>query len=61
VLKMDANQPLRYPYIKLALGDQGYQTSVSGDECEWNEGFEFSVTYHDLLFGSVQARPLVCC
>lgn len=37
--------------------DQTYQTSTSEREHgDWNEGFEFRVTYHAQLFDSLQVR-----
>ncbi|KAF9134705.1 hypothetical protein BGW39_006128 [Mortierella sp. 14UC] len=55
VKRIDLNQVLQRPYVILTLGDQGYQTSTSEREHgEWNEGFEFRVTYHAQLFDSLQ-------
>ncbi|KAG0263219.1 hypothetical protein DFQ27_001861 [Actinomortierella ambigua] len=55
VKRIDLNQSVVRPYIILALGDQLYQTSTSEREHgDWNEGFEFSVTYHAQLFDSLQ-------
>ncbi|KAF9923455.1 hypothetical protein FBU30_006516 [Linnemannia zychae] len=55
VKRIDLNQILQRPYVILTLGDQTYQTSTSEREHgEWNEGFEFRVTYHAQLFDSLQ-------
>ncbi|KAG0231349.1 hypothetical protein BGW41_002215 [Actinomortierella wolfii] len=55
VKRIDLNQPVVRPYVILTLGDQEYQTSTSEREHgDWNEGFEFSVTYHAQLFDSLQ-------
>ncbi|KAF9911132.1 hypothetical protein EC991_004686 [Linnemannia zychae] len=55
VKRIDLNQVLQRPYVILTLGDQSYQTSTSEREHgEWNEGFEFRVTYHAQLFDSLQ-------
>ncbi|KAK3811694.1 MAG: hypothetical protein JOS17DRAFT_762833 [Linnemannia elongata] len=55
VKKIDLNQVLQRPYVILTLGDQSYQTSTSEREHgDWNEGFEFRVTYHAQLFDSLQ-------
>ncbi|KAJ1929922.1 hypothetical protein IWQ60_000726 [Tieghemiomyces parasiticus] len=49
------NVPVKRPYIILTLGDQLYQTSVASTPTgDWNEGFEFLVTYHTQLFGTCQ-------
>lgn len=40
--------------------DQTYQTSTSEREHgDWNEGFEFKVTYHAQLFDSLQVKRQV--
>ncbi|KAG9068550.1 hypothetical protein KI688_010825 [Linnemannia hyalina] len=55
VKRIDLNQILQRPYVILTLGDQSYQTSTSEREHgDWNEGFEFRVTYHAQLFDSLQ-------
>ncbi|KAF9967080.1 hypothetical protein BGZ70_000176 [Mortierella alpina] len=55
VKRIDLNQVLQRPYVILTLGDQMYQTSISEREHgDWNEGFEFRVTYHAQLFDSLQ-------
>ncbi|KAG0279950.1 hypothetical protein BGZ95_011773 [Linnemannia exigua] len=55
VKRIDLNQVLQRPYVILTLGDQSYQTSTSEREHgDWNEGFEFRVTYHAQLFDSLQ-------
>ncbi|KAG9325505.1 hypothetical protein KVV02_007536 [Mortierella alpina] len=55
VKRIDLNQVLQRPYVILTLGDQTYQTSISEREHgDWNEGFEFRVTYHAQLFDSLQ-------
>ncbi|KAG0037635.1 hypothetical protein BGZ82_002129 [Podila clonocystis] len=55
VKRIDLNEILQRPYVILTLGDQSYQTSISEREHgDWNEGFEFRVTYHAQLFDSLQ-------
>ncbi|KAG0347846.1 hypothetical protein BG004_006796 [Podila humilis] len=55
VKRIDLNQVLQRPYVILTLGDQSYQTSTSERQHgDWNEGFEFRVTYHAQLFDSLQ-------
>ncbi|KAF9104973.1 hypothetical protein BGX29_000947 [Mortierella sp. GBA35] len=55
VKRIDLNQILQRPYVILTLGDQTFQTSTSEREHgDWNEGFEFRVTYHAQLFDSLQ-------
>ncbi|KAK9760430.1 hypothetical protein K7432_015531 [Basidiobolus ranarum] len=55
VIKVAVNQPVRRPYVRILLGDQIFQTSVSElSEGYWNEGFEFVVSYHSQLFGICQ-------
>ncbi|KAF9177455.1 hypothetical protein BGZ50_008754 [Haplosporangium sp. Z 11] len=55
VKRIELNQVLQRPYVVLTLGDQLYQTSTSEREHgDWNEGFEFRVTYHAQLFDSLQ-------
>ncbi|KAG0043313.1 hypothetical protein BGZ83_011544 [Gryganskiella cystojenkinii] len=55
VKRIELNQVLQRPYVILTLGDQTYQTSTSEREHgDWNEGFEFKVTYHAQLFDSIQ-------
>ncbi|KAG0326718.1 hypothetical protein BGZ99_009116 [Dissophora globulifera] len=55
VKRIDLNEVLQRPYVILTLGDQTYQTSTSEREHgDWNEGFEFRVTYHAQLFDSIQ-------
>ncbi|KAG0207710.1 hypothetical protein BGX28_001107 [Mortierella sp. GBA30] len=55
VKRIELNQVLQRPYVILTLGDQTYQTSTSEREHgDWNEGFEFRVTYHAQLFDSLQ-------
>ncbi|KAF8929958.1 hypothetical protein BGZ58_008563 [Dissophora ornata] len=55
VKRIDLNEVLQRPYVILTLGDQTFQTSTSEHEHgDWNEGFEFRVTYHAQLFDSLQ-------
>ncbi|RKP33494.1 hypothetical protein BJ085DRAFT_38981 [Dimargaris cristalligena] len=54
-LRLLLNVPVKRPYLILTLGDQVFQTSVSDRATgEWNEGFEFLITYHTQLFGTCQ-------
>lgn len=55
VRRIELNEVLQRPYVILTLGDQEFQTSTSEHEHgDWNEGFEFRVTYHAQLFDSLQ-------
>ncbi|RKP06214.1 hypothetical protein THASP1DRAFT_25420, partial [Thamnocephalis sphaerospora] len=55
VLQVVLNIQAAKPYVRLSLGDQIYQTSISEEASgQWNEGFEFDVTFHDQLFGICQ-------
>ncbi|KAI9483327.1 MAG: hypothetical protein EXX96DRAFT_557738 [Benjaminiella poitrasii] len=55
ILSCFLNVKVKKPYVILTLGDQRYQTSVSEfREGRWNEYFEFTVTFHAQLFGTVQ-------
>ncbi|KAF9170845.1 hypothetical protein BGX20_008439, partial [Mortierella sp. AD010] len=55
VKRIELNEILQRPYVILSLGDQIYQTSTSEQQNgDWNEGFEFRVTYHAQLFDSLQ-------
>ncbi|KAG0003034.1 hypothetical protein BGZ65_002111, partial [Modicella reniformis] len=55
VKHIELNEVLQRPYVILTLGDQMFQTSISEHEHgDWNEGFEFRVTYHAQLFDSLQ-------
>lgn len=55
VIRINHNIDLNQPYVKVTFGDKVFQTSVakcsSGD---WNESFEFQVSYHYQLFGTCQ-------
>ncbi|KAJ3334741.1 hypothetical protein HDU93_007328 [Gonapodya sp. JEL0774] len=43
------------PYISVTLGDQVYETVVSGfPDGRWNAGFDLGVPLHFQLFGSIQ-------
>ncbi|KAI8050911.1 hypothetical protein BDF22DRAFT_112166 [Syncephalis plumigaleata] len=49
------NVPATKLYVRLSLGDQIYQTSISEqDNGRWHEGFEFDVSFHNQLFGVCQ-------
>ncbi|KAF9434986.1 hypothetical protein BGZ76_007094 [Entomortierella beljakovae] len=55
VKRIELNEILQRPYVILTLGDQTFQTSTSERQHgDWNEGFEFRVTYHNQLFDSLQ-------
>ncbi|KAF9113274.1 hypothetical protein BGX27_001919 [Mortierella sp. AM989] len=55
VKRIELNEVLQRPYVVLTLGDQSFQTSTSEHQHgDWNEGFEFRVTYHAQLFDSLQ-------
>ncbi|KAK3825125.1 MAG: hypothetical protein J3Q66DRAFT_326989 [Benniella sp.] len=55
VKRVELNETLQRPYVILTLGDQLFQTSTSEHQHgNWNEGFEFRVTYHAQLFDSLQ-------
>ncbi|KAI7903957.1 uncharacterized protein BX663DRAFT_505867 [Cokeromyces recurvatus] len=55
ILNCFLNVKVKRPYVILTLGDQRYQTSVSEfREGRWNEYFEFIVTFHVQLFGTIQ-------
>ncbi|KAG0366123.1 hypothetical protein BC939DRAFT_440813 [Gamsiella multidivaricata] len=55
VKRIELNEILQRPYVILTLGDQAFQTSTSEHQHgDWNEGFEFRVTYHAQLFDSLQ-------
>ncbi|KAF9325225.1 hypothetical protein BG006_011273 [Podila minutissima] len=61
VKRIDLNEVLQKPYVILTLGDQSYRTSISEREHgDWNEGFEFRVTYHAQLFDSLQLDLYDC-
>ncbi|KAI9029027.1 hypothetical protein CLU79DRAFT_524787 [Phycomyces nitens] len=49
------NVPVKRPYVIITMGDQIHQTSISEyPQGQWNEGFEFMVSYHAQLFDTVQ-------
>ncbi|CEP17602.1 hypothetical protein [Parasitella parasitica] len=55
ILNCFLNVKVKRPYVIITLGDQMYQTSVSEfREGRWNECFEFTVTFHAQLFGTIQ-------
>ncbi|KAI8646615.1 hypothetical protein BD408DRAFT_428613 [Parasitella parasitica] len=55
ILNCFLNVKVKRPYVIITLGDQVYQTSVSEfREGRWNERFEFTVTFHAQLFGTIQ-------
>ncbi|KAI9597820.1 hypothetical protein BDF19DRAFT_434538 [Syncephalis fuscata] len=55
ILQVMLNVPATKLYVRLSLGDQIYQTSVSEQETgRWHEGFEFDVSFHNQLFGVCQ-------
>ncbi|KAG0088581.1 hypothetical protein BGZ93_010330 [Podila epicladia] len=61
IKRIDLNEVLQKPYVILTLGDQSYRTSTSEREHgDWNEGFEFRVTYHAQLFDSLQLDLYDC-
>ncbi|KAJ1834988.1 hypothetical protein IWW55_001343 [Coemansia sp. RSA 2706] len=54
VIGIHPSNPINRPYVVVRLGDQVFQTSVSkASTGNWNEGFEFIVSYHTQLFGTV--------
>ncbi|KAL7312374.1 hypothetical protein PS15m_008138 [Mucor circinelloides] len=55
ILSCFLNVKVKRPYVVITLGDEKYQTSVSEfKEGRWNECFEFTVTFHAQLFGTIQ-------
>ncbi|EPZ31622.1 alpha/beta-hydrolase [Rozella allomycis CSF55] len=51
---MSSSMDIKRPYIRLSLGNQVCRTSASYTSIgDWNEGFEFNVTYHAQLFWSI--------
>ncbi|CAO3607221.1 unnamed protein product [Mucor fragilis] len=55
ILSCFLNVKVKRPYVIITLGDEKYQTSVSEfKEGRWNECFEFTVTFHAQLFGTIQ-------
>ncbi|KAL1918697.1 uncharacterized protein VTP21DRAFT_2719 [Calcarisporiella thermophila] len=52
---LQLNVGIKRPYVIIRLGGQQYQTTVSeSPEGNWNEGFDFRVSYHTQLFGTIQ-------
>ena len=55
VVKIEVDEVLKRPYVRLTIGQQVYQTSYGkNNKSVWNEGFEFKVTHHERLFGVCQ-------
>ncbi|KAL0091788.1 hypothetical protein J3Q64DRAFT_1819449 [Phycomyces blakesleeanus] len=49
------NVSVKRPYVIITIGDQIHQTSISDyPQGQWNEGFEFLVSYHAQLFDTIQ-------
>ncbi|KAJ1678177.1 hypothetical protein EV182_004620, partial [Spiromyces aspiralis] len=54
VMSIMLNQHVRRPYVVITFGDQAFTTSVaSTPSADWCESFEFIVSYHMQLFGTV--------
>ncbi|OAD70361.1 hypothetical protein PHYBLDRAFT_148903 [Phycomyces blakesleeanus NRRL 1555(-)] len=53
--KLQANVKVRRPLMRLRMGSQHYFSSRSKDENgNWNEGFIFTVSYHNQLFDTIE-------
>ncbi|KAG2208661.1 hypothetical protein INT47_007759 [Mucor saturninus] len=53
VMSCFLNVKVQRPYVIITLGEQRHQTSIS-ESRQWNESFEFTVTFHAQLFGTIQ-------
>ncbi|PVU88381.1 hypothetical protein BB559_005590 [Furculomyces boomerangus] len=51
---LKVSQKIKKCYVIVSFNDQAFQTSTADNyTCEWYEGFEFRISYHQQLFGNL--------